>query len=170
MSSVKYLFIVRHGKSTMDYKDIPDYDRPLKERGINDSYKIAENMVIKKKIPKLIISSPAIRALHTAMIFARIFNYKIEKIQIHKELYMSSESENLDLLKNIDSAIDSVMIVGHNPSFTDLANHFLTDKLEEIPTSGLVSLKFEAESWNNIDSLKPVDYFFDFPKHKKHSD
>ncbi|HAN17959.1 MAG: hypothetical protein A2X13_10400 [Bacteroidetes bacterium GWC2_33_15] len=164
MTAYKYLYIIRHGKSVRDFKDVPDYDRPLKEKGINDSYKIAEKLMIKKNIPQLIMSSPANRALHTALIFARIFNYPVDKISIIKDLYMSSESENMELVKEIDNPIKSVMLFGHNPSFTDFANSFLNEKIDELPTSGVVCLKFETDTWKNIGNIKPVEYFFDYPK------
>ena len=70
---IKKLYIVRHGKSTWDYESTSDIDRPLKERGIKDAYSMSERLLDKIQIPELIISSNAIRALHTATIFARTF-------------------------------------------------------------------------------------------------
>ncbi|MCK5170441.1 MAG: histidine phosphatase family protein, partial [Bacteroidales bacterium] len=75
MNSFKYLYIVRHGKSIQDYGNISDIDRPLKERGINDGYKMAERLLVQNKIPEKIISSSAVRALHSATIFARTLNF-----------------------------------------------------------------------------------------------
>lgn len=164
MTAYKHLYIVRHGKSDRDFVDVPDYERPLKERGIVDSYKIASIMAQKKHIPELIISSPAIRALHTAFVFARVSKFPLSKIMVNEDLYMSSENKYLELIKDTKSDINSIMIFGHNPSFTDLANHFLHDKINEIPTSGVVGLKFETDSWKNIANLKPTEFFFDYPK------
>ena len=164
MTNCKHLYIVRHGKSDRDFVDVPDYDRPLKERGIVDSYKMASVLVQKKVSPQLFISSPAIRALHTATIFARIFKYPLKKIIVNETLYMSSENKYLEIIKDTDDSIDSLMIFGHNPSFTDLANYFLHNKIEEIPTSGVVGVKFENDSWKNIAKFKPIEYFFDYPK------
>ena len=55
------------------------------------------------------------------------------------------------------------MIFGHNPTFTDLANHFLKDKISNMPPSGIVGLKLELESWSKIDRKKVMDSFFDHP-------
>ena len=164
MTTYKHLYIVRHGKSNQDFTNVPDYERPLKERGVNDSYKMASIMLQKKGIPQLIISSPAIRALHTAMIFARILKYPLNKVNVNNTLYMSSATDYLEIIKETDDSIDSLMLFGHNPSFTDLANHFLHDKIYDIPTSGIVGLKFETDLWKNISTLKPLEYFFDYPK------
>lgn len=164
MTAYKHLYIVRHGKSDRDFVDVPDYDRPLKERGIIDSYKMASILVQKKITPQLIITSPAIRAMHTAIIFARIFKFPLKKVVVNDTLYMSSANKYLEIIKETDNSIDSLMIFGHNPSFTDLANYFLHDKIEEIPTSGVVGIKFENDSWSNISKFKPIEYFFEYPK------
>lgn len=162
--AIKHLYIIRHGKSDRDFVDVPDYERPLKERGINESYKMASMLAQKKHVPQLIISSPAIRALHTAFIFARALKYPLDQIKVNDELYMSSENKYLEILKRIDDHIHSVMIFGHNPSFTDLANYFLHNKIEDMPTSGVVGIKFEAETWKTIHQIKPLEYFFEYPK------
>ncbi|MGE0090787.1 MAG: histidine phosphatase family protein [Bacteroidales bacterium] len=164
MTAYKHLYIVRHGKSDRDFIDVPDFDRPLKERGIIDSYKMASVLLQKKITPQLFITSPAIRALHTATIFARTFKFPLINMNINEDLYMSSESKYLEIIKDTDNSIDSMMIFGHNPSFTDLANYFLHDKIEELPTSGVVGIKFENDSWKNIAKFKPIEYFFDYPK------
>ena len=39
---MKTLFIVRHAKSSWDYKGIDDIDRPLKKSGIKDAHLISK--------------------------------------------------------------------------------------------------------------------------------
>ncbi len=88
MQEYKELYIVRHGKSTQDYGNVSDIDRPLKERGVNDGYAMAKRLLSKNKIPELILTSPAVRALHSATIFARTFNSPFEKIVLNKDIYL----------------------------------------------------------------------------------
>jgi len=164
MNSFKYLYIVRHGKSIQDYGDISDIDRPLKERGINDGYKMAEHLLVQDKIPEKIISSPAVRALHSATIFARTFNFSYNKIVVKEGFYLAGINIVLDIIKQTEDSINSLMIFGHNPTFTDLANYFLKNKIDNMPTAGIVGLKFEINSWSEIDQVNAVDSFFDYPK------
>ncbi len=164
MSSFKYLYIVRHGKSIQNYGDISDIDRPLKERGINDGYKIAERLLYQNKIPEKIISSPAVRALHSATIFARTFNFPYNEIIINEGLYLAETSIVLDIIKQTENSINSLMIFGHNPTFTDLANYFLKNKIDNLPTTGIIGLKLELNSWSEIDQAKTTKSFFDYPK------
>lgn len=161
---IKELFIVRHGKSSWDHENISDIDRPLKERGINDGYMMAERLLKKKLVPQKIISSPANRALHSATIFARVLNYPYQKIDINEDIYFADKKTMLNMIKQTSDQVESLMVFGHNPTFTDLANHFLVNQIDNIPTTGIVWLKFELNNWQDIDTIKPLEYFFDYPK------
>ncbi|HAF28966.1 MAG TPA: hypothetical protein DCG75_07945 [Bacteroidales bacterium] len=164
MNSIKQLYIVRHGKSEWDYGEVPDIDRPLKERGIKDAYTMANRILSEGNLPDRILSSPAIRALHTASIFARTFKFPYHEIVIQEAIYMASFNLILDIIKRTENSYNSVMIFGHNPTFTDLANYFLKEKIDNMPTTGIVKLKFETQSWFNINEIKPIESSFDFPK------
>ena len=164
MAVYKDLYIVRHGKSTRDYGDISDIDRPLKERGINDSYTMAQRFLINGKIPDKIISSPAIRALHSATIFARTFNLPYNKIFIDEVIYMAGTKFMIDFIKKTENDVKSLMIFGHNPTFTHLANFFLDKNIGNLPTTGIVGIRFRINKWSEIDRIKPIESFFDFPK------
>jgi len=161
---MKSLYIVRHGKSTWDIENIPDIDRPLKERGILDAYKMAERLMVQNRIPDIIISSPAVRALHSSTIFARTFNIPCNKIEINEGIYHAGTKLILGIIEQVDNQVNSVMVFGHNPTFTDLANRFIDDKIANLPTTGIVGLSFETNSWKKLENLKPKDWFFDFPK------
>lgn len=68
---MKTLYLIRHAKSSWNIPSLSDIDRPLNERGYNDAH-IMSNRLCKPKNSTVIITSPAIRALSTALIFARI--------------------------------------------------------------------------------------------------
>ena len=135
---MKDLYIVRHGKSTWDIEGISDIDRSLKERGINDAYKMAERLLVQDRIPQKIISSPAVRALHSATIFARTFNFPYNEIIINEGIYHAGMNVMLSIIQQVDDNINSLMVFGHNPTFTDLANHFINNKIANVPTTGIV--------------------------------
>jgi len=160
----KTLVIIRHGKSTWEYPSIADLDRPLKESGINNTKIICEKLKNAKITPNLIISSHAIRALHTALIVARELKYPPTKIVIDTLLYHDSEEEILDLLKLSDDDIHTLFIFGHNPTFTILSNNFLKNKIENLPTSGTVVLEFDCNHWSEISNRNKISESCFFPK------
>jgi phosphohistidine phosphatase len=159
----KHLFIVRHGSSPGSRNGIYDIDRTLNDQGIIDSLVMSMRLSNKDDLPDVILSSPAIRALHSATIFARTFKYSVSDITINDEIYSADKNIMLNIIKETNNKVQSLMIFGHNPTFTDLANHFLKDKINNMPPSGIVGLKFESESWSNIDHMKVVSSFFDHP-------
>ena len=160
----RQLYIVRHAKSSWDYDDIKDIDRPLCIRGINDAATMAERLKSQDHIPSLMISSPACRALNTATIFSRILKVPCEQMIIVEKIYQGGMHEILNILEKVDDSYSSVMIFGHNPDFTMLANHFLKHPVDNVPTAGVVTLNFSSGSWKDLKKLKPESEHFDFPK------
>jgi phosphohistidine phosphatase len=120
----KFLHIVRHGKSTWDYDNVSDIDRPLKERGITETHKMALRFKSNYALPDVLISSPAARAMHTAIIYARTLGFPFHQFQIEEFIYSSYEDRVLQMIKELENEAHSVVIFGHNPTFTDLANIF----------------------------------------------
>ena len=164
MKKRKTLHIVRHAKSSWDFENISDIDRPLKLKGIQNSYEMARRIKIRYTLPDLIITSPAIRAIHTAIIFARVFEFPLDKIIIDENLYGAEEDSIMGLIKKTDNSISSLMIVGHNPELTNFVNRFVKDTIVNIGTTGIVSIVFDVEDWKDVDQKKLVSEHFDFPK------
>jgi phosphohistidine phosphatase len=160
---MKTLHIVRHGKSSWDLPGISDIDRPLIEKGIVNNYNMAERLKQKYSIPEIIYSSPANRAMHTAIIFARALKINLNDIVINSIIYEGEVSSILDLIEETKSTINNLMIVGHNPVFTDLANLFLPESILNVSTSGIVTLQFELKDWK-ISGKTPSRANIDFPK------
>ncbi len=161
---MKTLTIVRHGKSSWDYSDVNDIDRPLKVRGINDAYTMAQRLDSARYKTDFVISSPASRAINTALIFCRVLNIPDEKIMLNSELFHAGVDEIMEIIYGVEDQIRSVMIFGHNPGFTLLANHLSTLSIPNVPTTGLVNLEFECQKWNQIDKTNCKTQYFDYPK------
>jgi phosphohistidine phosphatase len=148
---MKTLHIVRHGKALQDYLYIADYDRPLIEKGILNNVEKAKQLLENYSVPDLIVSSYAARALHTAHIFAQVMGYPHERVRVNERLYSDGETEMHKILKNLPDEIASVMIVGHNPDVTFVANTYTGRSIDSITTSGIVSIRFNTNRWHEID-------------------
>jgi phosphohistidine phosphatase len=167
MAQYKTLYIGRHAKSSWDHQGRSDIDRPLAERGLDDAYTMAGRMKKLTERPQMIISSPANRALHTAVIYATGLGFPFSGFHIDPNLYMAGEDTILDIIYGIDNSIGSLMLFGHNPDFTYLANYFLPRPIDNIPTCGMVKLVFETDKWEDISKNNLSDNSFDFPKKKQ---
>lgn len=164
MENNKTLIILRHAKSTWDETGKADFDRALKEKGIQDIRTLASE--VKGMLGKIdtIYSSPANRAIHTAILFAKGIGFPTERITIVDGLYETNEIRIFEFVKELPKESCNVVIVGHNPTSTDFVNMFLKDKIDNIPTSGIVKLTFDVRGWADISSHNLSSSFFDYPK------
>ena len=80
------------------------------------------------------------------------------KIKICDELYTFSFIDVIKFIKNIDNIYSNVVLVGHNPAYTEISNYFSEYKILNLPTARWFSLKFKSENWSDIMDLKPISY------------
>ncbi len=161
---MKTLILVRHGKSSWEYS-VGDKDRPLLQRGINDAQLVSDHFNEQVLTLDAVFSSPAIRALHTSMIFVRQLYFPLSKFRVVNELYDFSGEYVIQFIKELDNQLDTVMIFGHNHAYTFIANSLGNSYIENVPTSGLVHIEFDTESWSSIQ--KGVTKQTIFPKQFK---
>jgi phosphohistidine phosphatase len=119
---MKTLFLVRHAKSSRDDPSLPDRERPLDDRGKRDAPKMGKRLAKRDVKLDLLVSSPALRALKTAHLIAEEIGYKRKDIVVDDRLYASSPDDLLAVIRALDTKLDRVMLVGHNPEFSDLAH------------------------------------------------
>ncbi len=166
---MKTLYIVRHAKSSWDYPELPDEKRPLLEKGKKRTKRIIDDLLRREVYVDLIISSPAVRAIETAKILGKALRHTGEEIQKDSMLYFVDAERLFNLFFDLPSGVDNLMIVGHNPTLTNFANHFLTKKVDSIPTSAVVCIDFETDKWEDIDRMNSKLRFFITPKMLKKS-
>jgi len=161
---MKTLYIVRHAKASWDFPELPDVERPIIEKGINNTKKIVNELNNRNVKVDLIISSHAKRAHDTAKIIATGIYYPVDKIEVSKGIYQVDVDDMFDLISDVQDDIHSLMIVGHNPTFTQIANYFLQEEIDILTTSGVISINFETKNWAGIKKAKHKINFILFPK------
>jgi phosphohistidine phosphatase len=148
---MKKLIFVRHGKAEEPAEGISDLERSLTIKGKIMSGQVARDLRALEKSPGLIITSPAFRAIETALIFADEFGISAEEIKIVSSIYYKM---NLPSLKKMLSAAgkksDTITLFGHNPSFTTLADSLCREGCDFIPKCGVVGISFDIDAWLEI--------------------
>jgi phosphohistidine phosphatase len=161
---MKTLTLLRHAKSSWKDTSLRDRERPLNRRGKRDAPVMAERIKNTGIRPSLILSSPAVRAWTTAKIVAQEISYPVEFLQQEARLYHASVTGLLKTIADQDEGFNSIMIVGHNPGLTDLANFLSPGLTNNIPTCGLVSFDIDREDWNLHGDIEPELTIYDYPK------
>ncbi|HDP76156.1 MAG TPA: hypothetical protein ENN49_09870 [Bacteroidales bacterium] len=158
----KTLLILRHAKSSWAEAEKSDKDRALKAKGISDIVNTARNFAPKVQGLDLIITSSANRAVHTAILFAETIGFPHDKIRIDPMVYQADEGELQEIIRSLPDAHQCVMVVGHNPTLTYLANRFVPNQINELPTSGLVGVEFDINGWSELSADKVNSVFRSF--------
>lgn len=161
---MKKLILIRHAKSDWSIPGIKDIDRPLNERGYSDAHKIGAQLREKAPGKKLFISSPAIRAISTALIIAREINYLQENILINSDLYEAEENDYKEIIFSLDNSFDTVFIFGHNPTISQVISLLIKSPYVEAPTCSVSFLKSEKTAWNEALGAKFTLSMQLFPK------
>ena len=161
---MKTLTLVRHAKSSWKDTSLADLDRPLSKRGERDAPEMGRRIVAAGIRPSLIVSSPAVRAWTTARIIADAIGYPREFLQRDKTLYLASVNGILDVIVAQDPGFNSLMLVGHNPGFTDFANYLVPGLTDNLPTAGVVSVQLDSDDWSLYDKPGVELLLYDFPK------
>ncbi len=156
---MKQLTIIRHGKSSWDFP-VQDQNRPLIEKGILNSIKIGKESKPLISPNSLIWSSFAERAFSTAKIVVDQWNLPNQLIIVKDELYTFDYKQLERIIKTCPDSCDSLVVFGHNNAITDFVNKFGDIFIDNVPTSGLVSLNFDSNSWSTISKGKTNTILF----------
>ena len=161
---MKRLYLVRHAKSSWKDPELDDFDRPLNKRGKRDAPVMGQRLQQRKTEIDLILSSPAKRAQETAKIIAEQIALDPREIHWFESIYTAGSQTLLHLVQKIENAFQNVMLVGHNPGLTTLAERLTGTEIDNIPTCGIAAIDFEVDSWKKIGDAKGKLVFFDYPK------
>ena len=170
---MKRLLIMRHAKSswakpTADSPNMPDKERPLNERGERAAQLMGAYLRQEGLRPDLILCSTAVRAQQTVQLMLPFLSEKVD-VEYAPNLYMADPPTIFESLQRLNGAIETVLLVGHNPGLQEAVLALADPKLGgdkkaldaiagKFPTAALAMLEFEAPDWSGIKSGKLVLY------------
>lgn len=143
---MKTLLIMRHGKSDWSGHAGSDIERTLAPRGRSASTKIGQHLA---SFPvDAVISSPATRAFSTAQIVLEAAAWDAP-LSIDKHLYGASVVSVLAQINRLDSTLSTVMMTGHQPTWSYLVSSLTGEASADFPTAAVACLDFE-DAWDEI--------------------
>ena len=146
---MKTLLILRHAKSSWNYPELSDYDRPLNARGKRDAPRMGKHLREQGLIPDRILSSSAKRARKTASRVAKACGYpgKVKKLDVFYDTVVGVYFETLQTLPD---KYERVMVVGHNPTMEQLVG-YVTGQARRMPTAALAHIELPIQHWEALD-------------------
>lgn len=159
------LSLVRHAKTEPARAGQEDWDRALEPRGQRDAPEMARRM--KQLEPKVdrVLSSPAVRAITTATIMVRELGVSAQKVQQDERLYLASPKDILAVIRELGGKSRHLMVVGHNPGFTEFADRISAERsVDNLPTCAVYTLQFAIKDWSELEWSSGTDADLDYPK------
>jgi phosphohistidine phosphatase len=147
----RHLLIMRHAQAEEIQRDQSDKSRTLTMRGKQEVIQVAAYLLSQQLSIDAIYCSSAVRTQQTAALLADVLRFPKEKIENHDELYNSSLSTYVDSISTLNDTDRKIVVIGHNPAVTQLTEHFLGKPIESFATAGICELKFDCNSWREID-------------------
>jgi phosphohistidine phosphatase len=80
----------------------------------------------------------------------RELNLPMEKLKIENSLYTFSGLSVIDYVYALDNQWSKVVLVGHNPAFTELINHFSDLSINYLRTAGIAQITFDEDHWSDV--------------------
>lgn len=149
-SMQRTLYIMRHAQAEEVHGDLHDKDRELTAKGQQEALIMGTQLSKQGFNPEYIYTSVANRTRHTAALVSDVLKVSIENVIEEEELYNSSIRSYLNFINKIDAGVRSVLLVGHNPTVSYLAEYLSNAEIGSMPTAGICLLQISVNSWKEV--------------------
>jgi len=152
------LTLFRHAKSSWDFPELEDFDRPLAPRGRKAAPRMAAFLAEQALVPEHIVCSAARRTRETLDLALPAWDGP-PRVDYAHAVYMADTNTLLAILHDIPDDARRAMIIGHNPGLESFALKLIGrgDKkmryalASKFPTAAVAVIEFEATRWAEIN-------------------
>lgn len=155
---------MRHAKAERGDARTPDFDRPLSERGRRDAPLVGERLLRLGIVPEDLVTSPARRALETAELLADVLGVPASGVRRDPRIYDAGAGTLLDVVQSTPDRHRSLMLVGHNPGLSELAQELARGFDAELQTCAALVIDLPAEGWEAVRRRAGRVVHLEFPK------
>lgn len=147
---IKNLFLVRHAEAAEPTANQRDIERELTPKGYRDAPRVGRYLFEQQWRPEVILSSSAQRAVATAELLAEQLKFDTNKIKYSEDIYQASVRSLLNVITEQKDSHDQIVIVGHNPVLTYLAEYLSGEEIGNMVACGVAHIQFEINNWAEV--------------------
>jgi phosphohistidine phosphatase len=148
---MKKLIFIRHGKAEDQAPECSDFERSLTTKGKTIAKVMVHELKKEENTPGILVTSPAFRALETALIFAGEYGIEYDKIIMDSNIYSRMSLQYiLKMIDHLDVNTDTITLFGHNPSFSEITNSLCRDGCDYMPKCGIAGISFNIKNWHDL--------------------
>ncbi len=146
--AVKTLVVMRHAKA--EQSGASDAERQLTDRGLLDATEAGQWLAGRGVEPELALVSSAVRTVQTWDAANEGGGWDLEGT-LEDALYEAGTESALDLVRAVDEAISTLVVVGHNPTMASLAALLDDNEITlGFPTSAMAVFSYDGK-WEDVD-------------------
>ncbi|WP_426509137.1 SixA phosphatase family protein [Dactylosporangium sp. McL0621] len=144
--TVRTLILLRHAKAADPDDYATDIERPLTARGHRDAAAAGAWLEDQGLKPDAVLCSTAVRTRETL----EELGVDAPVIYEHR-IYTGPALDTLDLLRQAGATVETLLLVGHNPTLSDLSHELAPNGLADrgLATSGIAVHRFEG-AWSSL--------------------
>ncbi|WP_306208871.1 SixA phosphatase family protein [Actinoplanes sp. RD1] len=154
--TARTLVLLRHAKAE-DPGELDDFERSLTTRGRSDADAAGAWLADQRLHPRLVLCSPAVRTRQTwqgvAISLAQSApDAPTAEVRYVRDLYDGGRTEVIDLLRTVPDTVHTVLIVGHNPTMSDVSALLRPHEpvVTSLPTAGLAVHRTDSP-WSSTE-------------------
>lgn len=155
---MKKLCLVRHADTEPPVGAQSDKARRLTPQGELNAEILARKLDHLQVHPDLIVCSDASRAVQTADIIADGLGFS--GVQPDAKIYAANETELSDYLMMIDPEIESLLLVGHNPTLSHFAASHSAEITRSMRPANAIGLIYQINAWSEVSPTHCQFLFF----------
>jgi phosphohistidine phosphatase len=158
-ASERYLFLIRHAEAEAEKGSLPDSERVLTAKGINQIHIQGDRLATLQ--PQQIIASHAVRARETALRLAPFWSIPLDAVKQDTLLYEAQGAQQLvQFLQTRNNRLRSLVLVGHNPLLNSLMEMLTACPSPGFPKAAIAGLRLNCKRWQDIQSGSAELCFF----------
>ena len=146
---MKTILLFRHGKSSWDAPPRPDRERPLAPRGVRAARCMGRFLGRAGPAPDHVLCSPAVRTAETLRHAADAGGWRAPAAVV-PELYGASPDDVLACVRAVDSGVETLLVVGHEPACSETTSILIGGAALRFPTAALACIGLDAAGWNEV--------------------
>jgi phosphohistidine phosphatase len=161
---MKSLYLVRHAKAGWHDPALADFYRNLTNKGHRQAEQMSWRLHKKGVRPERLVSSPAIRAIETAGIFADTLGIDRSNIMQRIEIYDGGVEALASVIRSLADEDNTVLLFGHNPAISHFIQWLTGKSAAAMETCGIARIDIAGDQWNHTGEGCGTLVWYEYPE------
>lgn len=160
----RYLLIMRHAQAEDTQPERHDRDRELTSKGNQEALIMGTQLFQRSQSINALYTSSAARTRQTGSLVADVLKLDSGLVLVQDDLYNSSIRTYLSFVNQLPNELNTVLLIGHNPAVSYLAEYLTGAELGSMPTAGICFIRLQVSGWQEVSKNSGEMLEFIYPE------